>query len=93
MYPAEQSALNEQSAAQRLASLAAVDKSAGEVYMRSYAMSMIPHTCTPASVKRLSSAAETMTGLSAGTRRALLDTLDEDQRCVAIKNALTVPKS
>jgi aminopeptidase N len=34
-----------------------------------------------------------MTGLSAGTRRALLDTLDEDQRCVVIKNALTVPKS
>jgi aminopeptidase N len=93
MYPAEQAALSEQSAAQRMATLPALDKSAGEVFMRSYATSMIPATCTPASVKRLSHAASTMTGLSAGTRRALLDTLDEDQRCVTIKNALTVPKS
>jgi aminopeptidase N len=93
LYPAEQSALSEQSAAQRLAGLLAMDKSAGEVYMRSYATSMIPATCTAASVKRLSNAATTVTALSAGTRRALLDTLDEDQRCVVMKNALTVPKS
>jgi aminopeptidase N len=93
LYPAEQAALNEQTAAQRLAGLPAMDKSAGAVFMRAYATSMIPATCTPASVKRLSNAAATMTGLSAGTQRALLDTLDADQRCVAIKNALTVPKS
>jgi aminopeptidase N len=28
--------------------------------------------------------------LSTGTQRALLDTLEEDQRCVAIKQAMTV---
>jgi aminopeptidase N len=93
MYPAGQAELNEQSAARRLADLPAVDKAAGDVFMRWYSTSMIPATCTPASVKRLSNAASTMTGLSAGTRRALLNTLDEDERCVAIKNALTVAKS
>jgi aminopeptidase N len=34
-----------------------------------------------------------MTGLSAGTRRSLLDAIEEDQRCVTIRNAMTAPKS
>jgi aminopeptidase N len=34
-----------------------------------------------------------MKDLSAGTRRALLDTQQEDQRCVTIKQAMTAPKS
>jgi aminopeptidase N len=34
-----------------------------------------------------------MATLSAGTRRALLDRLEEDKRCVVIKNAITAPKS
>ena len=93
IYPAEQKALAEQTAAARLAKLPAIDKAAGPVYMRSYAGSMIPAGCTPASVQRLSRAADSMKGLSAGTRRALLDTLQEDQRCVAIKKALTAPAS
>jgi aminopeptidase N len=50
---------------------------------------MIPASCTPASVKRLQAASTQMKELSAGTRRALLDTLEEDQRCVAIKQAMT----
>ena len=93
MFPAEQRALAEQSADKRLAQLPELDKTAGEVYMRAYSGSMIPSACTPASVKRLSSAVATMKALSAGTRRALVDTLEEDQRCVAIKNAMTEPKS
>ncbi|HZX28761.1 MAG TPA: aminopeptidase N [Telluria sp.] len=93
LYPSEQVALNEQSAAQRLAQLPELDKTAGAVYMRSYGASMIPATCTPASVKRLSDAVATMTGLSAGTRRALVGTLEADERCVAIKKALTIPQS
>ena len=44
---------------------------------------------TPA---RLSRAAATMTDLSAFTRRTLLDTLQDDQRCVAIKAKLNAPK-
>jgi len=89
LYPAEQGALAEQSASQRLAKLPELDKAAGPVYMRAYAGSMIPAACTPTSVQRLQSAADSMTALSAGTRRALLDTLQEDQRCVAIKQAIT----
>ncbi|WP_373888778.1 aminopeptidase N [Massilia sp. ZL223] len=93
IYPAEQGKLSEQTAAKRLASLPALDKAAGPVFMRSYATSMIPASCTPESVQRLQRAANQMKDLSAFTRRSLLDTLQEDQRCVAIKKAMTAPKS
>jgi aminopeptidase N len=89
MYPAGQNALSEASAEQRLATLAQVDKSAGPVFMRAYGASMIPVGCSPASVKRLQAAADSQKDLTAGTRRNLLDTLQEDQRCVAIKQAMT----
>ncbi|THC42478.1 aminopeptidase N [Massilia sp. Mn16-1_5] len=92
LYPAEQTALAEQTADRRLAQLPAIDKAAGPVYMRSYATSMIPVGCTPASVKRLSKAVDSMKDLSAGTRRALIDAQQEDQRCVTIKQAMTAPK-
>jgi aminopeptidase N len=90
LYPSSQVALNEQSAAARLAQLPLLDKSAGPVFMRDYAGAMIPATCTPGSVKRLAEAAEANPGLSAGTRRSLLVAHQEDQRCVAIRKALTV---
>jgi aminopeptidase N len=90
LYPAEQGLLAERSADQRLARLPALDKSAGPVYMRAYGPSLIPRGCTPADVKRLQAAADGMRDLSAGTRRALLDALQESQRCVAIKHAMTV---
>jgi aminopeptidase N len=92
LYPSEQRALAEQSADARLARLPALDKAAGPVYMRAFAGSMIPVSCTPASVKRLTAAAEQMKDLSAGTRRALLDAQQEDQRCVTIKQAMTASK-
>jgi aminopeptidase N len=90
LYPAEQKVLAEQTADQRLAMLPELDKAAGPVYMRAYGPSMIPAGCTAASVKRLQAASTQMKDLSAGTRRALLGTLEEDQRCVAIKQAMTV---
>jgi aminopeptidase N len=89
LYPGEQALLSEQSAAQRLARLPELDKAAGPVYMRAYGPSMIPASCTPASVQRLQAASDSMKALSAGTRRALVDMLEEDQRCVAIKQAMT----
>ncbi len=92
LYPAEQNALAEQTAARRLSRLPEIDKAAGPVYMRSYAYALIPTSCTPASVKRLSDAAAQMKDLSASTRRALLDAQQEDQRCVSIKQAMTAPK-
>jgi len=93
MYPSTQVALNEQSAAERLAQLPVLDKSAGPVFMRDYAGAMIPATCTAASVQRLADAAAANPNLSAGTRRALLVAHQEDERCVAIRKALTVPFS
>ena len=91
LYPSEQRAFSEQTADARLAQLARLDKSAGPVYMRTYGAAMIPAGCTPKSVARLQAAADTAQDLSAGTRRALLDTLQEDQRCVAMRQALTAP--
>jgi aminopeptidase N len=89
LYPAEQHALAEQTAAARLARLPQLDKTAGPVYMRAYGPTLIPAGCTPASVQRLQAAANADKDLSAGTRRALLDALQEDQRCVTIKQAMT----
>ena len=88
LYPTGQAALAEATADERLAQLPLLDQSAGPVYMRAYASTLIPANCTPASVARLSRAAASMTGLSALTRRSLLNMLDEDQRCVAIKQAM-----
>jgi len=92
VFPAEQGQLSELEADARLARLPAIDKAAGPVYMRAYATTMIPTACTPHSVQRLGRAADEMKGLSAFTRRSLLDTLQNEQRCVAIKAAMTAPK-
>lgn len=92
VFPAEQGQLSELEADARLARLPAIDKAAGPVYMRAYATTMIPTACTPHSVQRLSRAADGMKDLSAFTRRSLLDTLQDEQRCVAIKAAMTAPK-
>ena len=91
LYPVEQNVLSEASAASRLANLPAIDKVAGPVYMRSYA-AMIPANCTPASVKRLEATAAQHKDLSASTRRSLLTTHQEDQRCLMIRKAMTLPK-
>ena len=93
LYPAGQTRFSEQTADARLARLPQVDHEAGPVFMRSYAQSMIPVACTPHSVQRLAAANASMKNLSAGTRRALQDALQEDQRCVAIKQALTAPQA
>jgi aminopeptidase N len=92
LYPVEQRALSETSAAERLRTLPVIDKTAGPVYMRSFA-EMIPASCTPASVKRLESAAAQYRDLSTSTRRALLTAHQEDKRCLLIKQAMTVPKA
>jgi len=89
LYPAEQHGLGDETADARLARLPQLDKAAGPVYMRAYGQALIPAGCTPASVRRLQAAANADKDLSAGTRRALLDALQEDQRCVTIKQAMT----
>ena len=86
LYPSGQEALSELTAEQRLRTLPALDKAADRLFIRSYADNLIPATCTPASVARLEAAAGTMTTVSASTRRALLSRLEEDRRCVAIRD-------
>lgn len=88
LYPSEQSRFNEQSAVERMASLTAIDKANGPVFMRSY-NHLIPATCNDASVARLDKAVNALTHLSAGTKRSLLIKRQEDQRCVMIKNKMT----
>ena len=78
--------MSELTAEQRLRTLPAFDKAGDRLFIRSYAGSLIPATCTPASVARLEAAARTMTTVSASTRRALLSRHEEDGRCVAIRN-------
>ena len=90
MFPVEQAALAEASAEQRLAKLATIDKASNPVFMRSYAGTMIPANCTPANVARLEKAMAQNKDLTAGTLRALKSTHEQEVRCVAIKNALTL---
>ena len=87
LFPTGQEALEEASAAQRLATLADIDGKADPVFMRSYSGSMIPATCTAASVARLQSAIAANQPLSARTRRSLLLAHVGDARCVAIRQA------
>jgi aminopeptidase N len=87
LYPSGQTALSEASAAQRLETLAAIDAKADPVFMRTYAGSMIPSSCTAASVARLEQAMAAKDPLGAGTRRALVGEHESDARCLAIRRA------
>ncbi|PWF39537.1 aminopeptidase N [Massilia glaciei] len=91
LYPPGQGDLEEASADQRLRMLVDIDKSAELPFVRSYAETLIPATCTKASVARLAATLKRFPALSAGTRRALSDTLEEDARCVRIGAAMTLP--
>jgi len=84
LYPAGQEAYAEVSAAQVLESMTRIDASADRVFMRSYG-SMVPSTCTAASVARLEQASKALQGLSEGVRRDIVSSLEEDRRCVAIR--------
>lgn len=90
LYPVEQYQLNQLTAKQRLDTLADIDKASDHTFMRSYAGSLIPSSCDTVGVNRLANAIESMSELSAGTQRALLVTHQASERCVKIKNKLTV---
>jgi aminopeptidase N len=90
LFPVEQMALAEASAAQRLARLPAIDKASDPVFMRSYGYAMIPMNCSEAGIKRLDQAIAQYQDLSAGTMRSLKSRQDSEKRCVAIRNAMTV---
>jgi len=84
LYTSEQSALVEESAAEIFEQLKALDKAKDRVFMRSFARSLIPATCTKASVKRLSDFIEQNVQLSSGVMRSLLLARENDERCVMI---------
>jgi aminopeptidase N len=89
LYPASQNELSKLTAEQRINTLPDLDANKGPVFMRSYA-GLIPATCTVENVERLSKAIAEQTQLSAGTKRALLVTHQEEQRCVAMKSMLKI---
>ncbi|MFT7006861.1 MAG: aminopeptidase N [Colwellia sp.] len=89
LYPSEQNSFREQSATQLMSSLTEIDKANGPVFMRSY-NKLIPATCSDISVTRLAKAVSELTELSAGTKRSLLIKQQEDQRCLLIKNKMTL---
>jgi aminopeptidase N len=84
LYPTGQESFDEATAAQRLESMAKIDATADRVFMRTYS-SMVPATCTPASVSRLEQAEKSMGGLSEGVRRDIISSLESDRRCVATR--------
>jgi aminopeptidase N len=72
-----------------MSSLTEIDKANGPVFMRSY-NKLIPATCSEVSVARLAAAVSELTELSAGTKRSLLIKQQEDQRCLLIKNKMSL---
>ncbi len=58
--------------------------------MRSYANTMIPTSCSAASVARLEKSIVQYKELSAGAMRSLKSAHEREVRCVAIKSAMTV---
>lgn len=89
LYPSEQNSFREQTATQLMLNLTEIDKANGPVFMRSY-NNLIPATCSDLSVTRLTTAIDELTELSFGTKRSLLIKHQEDQRCLMIKNNITI---
>ncbi|MGI2104409.1 aminopeptidase N [Shewanella frigidimarina] len=87
IYPAEQKLLSAATAEQRFANLALMDDK-GPVFMRSFAAQLIPTDCSAANIDAISQVLDTQTGLSKLARRALLETRQQEQRCVKIKQTL-----
>jgi len=88
LYPDEQYQLIEQTADEILAGLAGIDAKNNAVFMRSYANSLLPATCSETSVKRLAKAIEDNQNSSNITKIALLETHEEDERCLMIGRKL-----
>ncbi|PKG79979.1 aminopeptidase N [Shewanella sp. Actino-trap-3] len=87
LYPAEQKLFSAATADQRFANLALMDDK-GPVFMRSFAAQLIPTDCSSVNIDAISYALDTQTGLSQLARRALLETRQQEQRCIKIKQTL-----
>jgi len=90
MYSSEQNILSKKTAEQRINSLVNIDNNNDHAFMRNYSRYMIPQNCSEQSVKRLRKASETFNELSVATMRSLLISLQNDERCLMIKNKMTI---
>ncbi|WP_394130638.1 aminopeptidase N [Shewanella maritima] len=89
MYPAEQKRLSQQTAQQRLNNIGQYDQ-LGAVFMRAFNRSMLPQACSAESIEALTAIINDADNLSAMTVRALLETRQQEYRCVQMKS-LTQP--
>ena len=88
LYPPEQNLLSAATAEQRLAELIELDKK-GPVFMRSYTQALIPQACSTDNISMIHQVLNTQTGLSKLTRRALLETRQNEYRCINIKQQIS----
>ncbi|QSX41438.1 aminopeptidase N [Shewanella cyperi] len=86
LYPPEQQLLSQASADERLSQLTEMDKR-GPVFMRSY-VQLIPTQCSREGIDQLSQVLDSKTNLSSGLRRALLNTRQQEERCLMIRRGL-----
>ena len=90
LYPSEQHHLSEKSAEQIINNIVKVDGENDHTFMRSYNRYMIPENCSIQSVNRLQQAVTRTDELSEATKRALLVSLQNDKRCLQIKNKMSI---
>ncbi|BAJ00725.1 ERAP1-like C-terminal domain-containing protein [Shewanella violacea] len=88
LYPREQKILNSASSEQRLESLAQLDASKSDRFMKLYGQYLLPTRCDHRGLALLKSTIDKQAGLSATTQKALLQTHQSELRCVAIKEHL-----
>ena len=87
LYPSEQNLLSAATAEQRLAEIIELDKK-GPVFMRSYTQALIPQACSTDNISMIDQVLNRQTGLSKLTRRALLETRQNEYRCINIKQQI-----
>lgn len=88
LYPREQQRLSLASSEQRLESLTQVDQQKSDRFMQPYGRYLIPTRCDHAGIAMLEKTIDSQHGLSATTRKALLQTHQSELQCVAIKERL-----
>lgn len=84
LFPAGQQALHETRADRILDALAAVNARGEDRYMNAI-LALVPATCTPESVARLTAARDNTTEMHPTIRRTVLVRLQEDERCLNLK--------
>ncbi|MCG9695778.1 aminopeptidase N [Shewanella sp. Isolate11] len=88
LYPSEQKALSMATAEQRLAQLAELDKNNSSEFMRIYSQYMLPMDCSYSGVSRLMRLQTSEQDFSPTTQQGIAKAIQNEQRCVMIKEQL-----